>query len=635
MLPFCKQMLFSFLALSTLFTIGTMCIASAPPQIISVEPPSWWAGHSLGTVRLLIHGRNLQNARLHVAGQGITVHNLRINTRGTYLFADADIAETAKPGTRRLHVSTDHGETDTSFEILPPLPRAGRFAGLTPNDVIYLIMPDRFSDGDPSNNDPAQSPGLYSRAKTRYYHGGDFEGIINHLPYLKRLGVTALWLTPIYDNADKADPSVHWDNQPGIDYHGYGAVNFYRVEEHFGDLERLRALVNAAHRLDIKVIQDQVANHTGPFHPWVSDSPTPTWFHGTGQKHPANVWQTWSVMDPYATPQTRHGTLDGWFADVLPDLNQDDPEVARYIIQNALWWVGIAGFDAIRQDTLSYVPRHFWKQWSAALKRQFPKLTIIGEVNGDDPALVSYAQGGRTGMDGIDTGIDTLFDYPLYFAMRHAFAEGKPLSLVPAMLAHDFMYPHPERLVTFIDLHDVTRFMSVPGANLKNYSLALTFLLTTRGIPMLYYGDEIALPGGDDPDNRRDFPGGFPSDTRNAFLEQDRTPEEQAIFDYVQTLTHLRAQLEPLRRGTLLNLYVTDQQYIYARRSRQGIVLIALNTSHQPTTVHFSVSAAGLHNGQMLQDRLKVIPDTVISNNQVKLKLPAQGTGIFTVLERK
>ena len=209
------------------------------------------------------------------------------------------------------------------------LNRTGRFQGFTTDDVIYLIMPDRFSDGDPSNNDPPQSRGLYDRAKTRYYHGGDLQGIINRLPYLKELGVTAIWLNPWYDNVNHLNEREVYDDGPITDYHGYGAVDFYAVEEHFGTMSKLREMVEAAHRLGIKVIQDQVANHSGPYHPWVTDSPTPTWYNGTVAKHINETWQTWTLMDPNATYQTQRETLEGWFIDILPDLNQNDPEDAR------------------------------------------------------------------------------------------------------------------------------------------------------------------------------------------------------------------------------------------------------------------------------------------------------------------
>ena len=270
---------------------------------------------------------------------------------------------------------------------------------------------------------------------------------------MKDLGVTAIWTTPVYDNVDHLNERERYDGAAITDYHGYGAVDFYAVDEHLGDLAKYRELVEAAHGAGLKVIQDQVANHTGPYHPWVADPPTPTWFHGTVERHPKNVWQTWTIPDPHATPDIQRETLDGWFIDILPDLNQDDPDVSRYLVQNALWWVGMTGLDAIRQDTLPYVPRRFWSEWSAALHREYPKLTLLGEMFDGDPALVSFFQGGAV-RDGIDTGIDTLFDFPSFYPLRRAFAEGKPLRELAVMLAHDRLYPDASVLVTLSGLHE-------------------------------------------------------------------------------------------------------------------------------------------------------------------------------------
>lgn len=261
--------------------------------ILKVEPPNWWIGHSINPVRVMIHGKGLEGARVESSDPGISVSHARVNSSGTCLIADVNISRTAKPGRSVLKVTTRSGEVDAPFDVLPPLRQDTRLQGFSPDDVIYLLMPDRFSDGDPSNDDPPQARGLFDRQKSRYYHGGDFQGIINHLPYLKDLGVTAIWMTPIYANSDRL---ATYNNEGFTSYHGYGAIDFYGVEEHFGTLETLQALVNAAHRMGLKVIQDEVANHTGPDHPWVQDPPTPTWFNGTAAKHINETWQTWTLM---------------------------------------------------------------------------------------------------------------------------------------------------------------------------------------------------------------------------------------------------------------------------------------------------------------------------------------------------
>jgi neopullulanase len=599
-----------------------------PPVVTRVEPPSWWAGHSLDPVRLMVRGRGLAGARLLAGGRGLSVSRLRVNPAGTTLFADLHIDRGAADGPRELRVVTPEGRATARFELLRPLPRAGRFQGFSPDDVIYLIMPDRFANGDPANDDPPRSRGLHDRAKARYYHGGDLRGIQARLPYLKDLGVTAVWLNPVYDNHDRLNERETYDGQAITDYHGYGAVDFYAVDEHLGDVAALRELVDAAHRIGIKVIQDQVANHSGPYHPWVKDPPTPTWFNGTAGEHLANTWQTWTLADPHASPAVQRATLDGWFIDILPDLNQDDPETAAYIIQNSLWWVGITGLDGIRQDTLPYVPRRFWRDWMGALKREYPDLRVVGELFDGDPALVSFFQGGQARFDGIDTGVDTLFDFPLFFPLRRAFAEGKPLREVAVALGHDHLYPRPQELVTFLGLHDVARFMNEPGATVEGLKLAFTFLMTARGTPLLYYGDEIALPGGGDPDNRREFPGGWPGDARDAFGASGRTASEESVFQHVRRLAHLRAETEPLRRGGLVHLLAAEQTYAFARTGRGGPAVVAINNG-PAVEVEVVTAPAGLAEGARLQDRLGPLPAVEVRGGRLRLALPARSAAVY------
>ena len=596
-----------------LFAAAVPARAQAP-AVSKVEPPNWWPGHSLSTVRVLLRGRHLTGATVDAVGAGVTVGLTRANATGTYLFVDVRVDPSAPPGLRTLRVRTGAGTADVPFEVSAPLPRAGRFRGLTSDDVVYQLMPDRFAGGDPSNDDPAGSRGLFNRSKPRYYHGGDFKGVIDKLPYLEALGVTAIWLNPWYDNVNHLNEKERYDGLPITDYHGYGAVDFYGVEEHFGTLADLRALVDAAHAAGLKVVQDQVANHTGPYHPWVSDPPTPTWFNGTAERHVANTWQTWTLQDPHATRAMQRATLDGWFIDILPDLNQDDEEVARYLVQNSLWWVGITGIDAIRQDTWPYVPRTFWQRWMEALKREYPNLTAVGELFDADPAMVSFFAGGAARFDGVDTKVDSLFDFPLLSALRGAFASGKPVREVAQMLGRDHLYPDASRLTTFLGNHDVARFMNEPGATTAGLKLAQTFILTTRGTPQLYYGDEIAIRGGGDPDNRRSMPGAFPGDPRNAFAESGRTPEEQDVFAHVSKVLQLRRELAPLRRGRLQHLFVSDQQYVYARTLESTAVVVAINNGTTPATVTVPVADAGLDEGAVLVDRLAAAPGDVTVN---------------------
>jgi glycosidase len=605
--------------------------ATLPPEVAKVEPPGWWPRHSLDPVRLLVRGRNLGGARVEAAGAGLRARATRVNDAGTYLFLDVHVDPEATPGPHPIRIRTAGGTADVPFDLLSPLPREGRFQGFSPDDVIYLAMPDRFANGDPANDDPPASKGLFDRNKARYYHGGDLQGLIDHLLYLRDLGVTALWLTPWYDNANELNERERYQNEAITDYHGYGATDFYGVEEHFGTMATLRELVEAAHRQGIKVIQDQVANHTGPYHPWVKDPPTPTWYNGTEARHLANTWQIWTLQDPQATPEMQKATLQGWFIDILPDLNQDDPETARYLTQNALWWVGMTGLDGIRQDTLPYVPRRFWREWTAALKSEYSKLTVVGELSDGDPALVSFFQGGVARFDGIDTGVDTLFDYPLYYKVREAFARGKPLPAVAVMLAHDHLYRDPAPLLTFLGLHDVPRFMSEPGATVRGLCLAFTFLMTSRGTPLVYYGDEIGMPGGDDPDNRRDFPGGWRDDPRSAFAAGGRSPDEQAVFAHLRRLLHLRAELSPLRRGSMANLALGEHSWAYARMASGQVVVVFLNNGGTTAEIDAPAPPAALAEGALLEDRLEAAPPVRVVSGRLRVSLPGWSSAIYTL----
>ena len=616
--------------LITLSAVLSTVVQAQSPTITKVEPPSWWRGSSVNPVRLLIRGTNLSGASVQPVGHGLRVIGIpKANQRGTYLFVDLSIAPTASIGTRELRVTTANGSSTTTFEVLPSLNRRGNFQGFSPDDVLYLIMTDRFADGDTGNNDPPRSRGIYNRENKFYYHGGDLQGVINHLDYFKELGVNAIWLTPWYDNYDKLNQIELKEDKPSTGFHGYNPQDFYGVEEHFGDLEKLQELVGLAHRAGIKIIQDQVVNHTGPYHPWVDDSPTPTWFNGTRSQHLKNVFQTWVLHDPRPVGQLHRETMEGWFLDFLPDLNQHDPEVERYLIQNTLWWIGVTGLDGIRMDTWQYVPNSFWKKWTTAVRREFPNFTVVGEVKDGDVVHTSFFQGGRVRFDGVDSGLDSLLDFPLFYPIRHAFAEGHAIDEIPKTLAKDYLYTDSEILVTLLGGHDDGRFMSEKGATIEGLKLANTFVLTTRGVPQLYYGDELAMTGPDEPTTRKDFPGGFAGDKRNAFTREGRTTEQQEVFQHIQKLTRLRRELEPLRRGKLVNLHVTEQQYAYARQSGSGVVIVVINNDTKPAAADFAVTRLSLDGSVLFTDRMGVVPDTRVSLGRLRVTVPARSAAIL------
>ena len=602
------------------------------PTVEKVDPPSWWVGSTINPVRVLVKGKNLSGSRIESSTPGISAANFKASGNGNYLFADIRLAENVRPGKYDLRIVSDKGNASFVFAVFQPLPRLGNYQGFSQDDVIYFVFTDRFADGDPTNNDPARSKGLYDRSKGRHYHGGDLQGVIDKLGYIKSLGATAIWTTPVYDNADVEDTlEVYPPEMPTTTgFHGYGAIDFYAVDEHLGDMAKLKEFVRKAHQAGFVVLQDQVVNHTGPYHPWAKDPPTPTWFNGTVEDHIPNNWQKWTAMNPRASAQTKRSNIDGWFIDILPDLNQNDPEVERYLIQNSLWWMAQTGFDGIRMDTLPHVPRSFWAKWSAAVHREFPKSVILGELFDSDPVLLSFFQKGRRGHDGIDAGIDTLYDFGLFYPLRNAFAQGKPLREVSQMFARDWIYPRSDVLVTFLGLHDMPRFMHEPGATTAGLKLAQTLIMTSRGTPLLYYGDEIAMPGGPDPDNRRDFPGGFPGDKRNAFTAAGRTAEENDVWNHLAKLGELRKQYKALRRGQTLDLYDGDQQIAYARYNDGEAVIVVINNDTKPAEIAFDISELKPFTGKSaLKDILTNGGDVNIANGNVKIAIPARGSLIF------
>jgi len=561
--------------------------AQSPPTIAKVEPPSWWAGHTINPVRLLVRGFNLHGARITSTRPQVTASAVVVNPRGTHLFVSVRIDSSAQPGDYPLQLETDAGVATIPFRLNPALDGSTNFQGITSDDIIYLIMPDRFSNGDPSNDAPPDSPKeANDRKNPRAYHGGDLRGIIKRLPYLKELGVTAIWLNPWYDNWNGVNTcDKPWC--PNTFYHGYGAIDYYAVEDHFGDMNDLRELVRQSHAHGIKVIQDQVANHTGSRHPWMTDPPLDTWYHGTTANHLKNPFRADLLLSPNAAPEERRPTLDGWFDDTLPDMNQEEPEVARYEIQNALWWIGMTGLDGIRQDTIQYMSRPFIRDLSQALRRQYPRMWMVGEVFDRDSVHTAFFIGGRKGWDGIDTELDSVFDFPLWQRSLDVFTNKKPVRTLREVLKYDGLYPDPNHLTTMVSNHDVRRTISVEGMTLEGAMLHTAFLLTVRGIPQLYYGDEIALAGGDDPDNRRDFPGGFPRDARNAFEKRGRNPIEQRMFEWTRDLIHLRREHPALRSGATIDLLYDDDLYVYGRRSSDETIIVALNRA--PASKRLSV----------------------------------------------
>jgi len=611
------------LALAFIFCFAVSVFAQAP-SVTKVDPPTWWARHTINPVRLLVRGTNLKDAKVRSLNPQLRVSEVSVNEKGSYLFASVEISPSLPAGKYPLLVESASGSAMIPFSLEAPLDPQTNFQGVTTDDVIYLIMTDRFADGDPSNNAPKDSPPeANDRNNPRAFHGGDLRGVINHLPYLKDLGVTAIWLTPWYDNWNGVNRcSKPWC--PNTYYHGYHAIDYYAVEDHFGDLATLRELVQKAHAMGIKIIQDQVANHVGSRHPWVTDPPLPSWFHGTLAQHQLNKFHNCALLSPHSNNQDFRNTLDGWFSDDLPDMNQEEPEVARYEIQNALWWVGMTGIDGIREDTIQYMPRFFIRDLSNALHRQYPKLWMVGEVFERDAAQTAFFIGGHTGWDGIDTKLDSVFDFALWNASLFVFTNKAPMRFLPHQLKYDALYPDASKVTVLANNHDTTRFMSLDGATLSGAMMHIAFVLSVRGIPQLYVGEEIAMEGKDDPDNRRDFPFA-------AFRAGGRDAKERQMFDWTRAWIRLRREHAALRSGKLIDLFSDDETYVFARQLGTETVVVAFNRENKSKEINIPVGSIRVKDGVTLKSLIGEAASVRVVNGEARLTLSPQTAMAFGV----
>jgi len=587
-------------------------------------------------VMLLLSGHDLDATHVACNLPALHVSRTQSTAGGKYLFIWLKIAVGAQSGTAVCRITAPKGMTSFELPLSARAPTLGKFQGLSQDDVMYLIMPDRFANGDPANDEPAEALGSHDRSKPRAYHGGDLRGIQNHLPYLKDLGVTTLWLTPVVKNGAAQD------------YHGYGAVDLYAVDPHLGALKDYQELVAAAHKQGMKILFDAVPNHVGPKHPWAVNPPLPDWFHGTLQHHIDSFSPLKgsfygkaggqamgndpfeALIDPHASMHMKRNLTEGWFFGILPDMNTENPTVEQYLLQNSIWWAEISGLDGYRIDTFPYVGRKFWANWHSGLRRLYPYLTTIGEVFHPDPSVTSFFAGGVRRYDGIDSGLSTVFDFPTFFTLRDVLLRSAPTGRIADVLWHDALYAHPEMLVPFFANHDVPRFASAEGSTPAKLKLAFGLTLTLRGIPEIYYGDEIGMPGGGDPDNRRDFPGGWIGDANDAFTQAGRTRDQQEIFSYVQALLRLRREHAALRSGQLWHLASDESSYVFVRESEEERVVVAFNNADQQRELRIPLADTPVQRAAAIELLLGEAR-AELAKGEIRIAMPAQSLTIFSL----
>ncbi len=584
--------------------IPSFLLAQAP-QIDKIEPPNWWAGMNLDQVQLMVYGKNLDGVTAAFSEGELPITSVHNVPNTNYAFVNVDLSNAA-PGTYKLELHKGNQKASVDFPVLERTPLAGRNQGFSPDDVVYLITPDRFANGDASND---RAEGLiddFDPSDHRRRHGGDLKGISERLPYLADLGITAVWLNPILEN--NANNS----------YHGYQATNYYKIDPRYGTNADYKAFVKRAHEHGIKVIFDHVNNHIGVFHPWVDDPPTSTWINGTKEEHLSQKHYKMAFSDPYADPYADEMLRTFWFVDAMPDVNQRDPYVSTYHIQNSIWWMEYSGLDGYREDTYPYPDQAFLADWAEAILDEYPNSNIVGEIWEDAPAYLALFQKETRFPRDFETNLPTIMDFALTTAWRD-YVQGKVrLNEVYKVLAQDFVYTDTDNIMTFFDNHDMARAIFISEGHVEKVKQVFTMLLTLRGIPQMLYGSEINMMGGESHvELRADFPGGFPGHTRDAFTEAGRTEAENDMFSFVRSLLHLRKDHETLRRGRLVHYPVAwnENVYKYLRMSDDEIFLILINGEERPMNVDLSELTHWFGGHSTFENMLSGESSTLSTNN--------------------
>jgi glycosidase len=598
---------------------------STKPYIDKIDPPGWWA--TLPDPMLLVHGENLNSATFQVTGTSVKLTRTQVSDNGHWAFLWLATKD-ANPQTIQVNARNKDGEVHYAFTLARRMQGQDAPRGFSSADVLYLIMTDRFAHAPQAN-----AMQDLDRSDPRGWHGGNLTGIEQHLDYLHELGVTTLWTTPVASNAGMRQS-----------YHGYAATDLYAIDPHFGSLQDYQHLSDAVHARGMKLVIDLVPNHLGVQHPWVLDPPAPDWLHGTLQTHRSAQGDFLAIVDPHAPEQARRDVTRGWFTDGMPDMNQSNPLVSRYLIQNAMWWIETAHLDGIRLDTFPYVDRAFWHDFHTDLHSVYPHLTTVGEIFHRDPEVTSFFAGGVV-HDGIDTGLDTPFDFPIFFTLRDVLIHEKPMTELATVLRQDSLYPHPERLVSFIGNHDTTRFITEDNGSVPKLKLALGLIAMLRGMPQIYSGDEIAMPGDKDPDNRHDFPGGFATDSRSAFTKAGRIATEEEVFAWTSGLLALRAKYPAAQTGAEQNILASGDIFAFARTPEntgcssdhtadlaKARLLMVVNKSQHNRTFELPVEETILDGcAQFLPLEPATGTAPVLSNGKLHFQVTAESMTVYEV----
>lgn len=577
-------------------------VAVKAPVVEKVEPPCWWTGMACDTLQLMVYGPDIRDCDVSLDYPGVRIDTVVRPDSPDYQFIYLIVGDDACPGHLDLVFSKGKKKTRLAYDLLSRRQGSALRKGFDSSDVLYLIMPDRFAKGSDAAEKGERQLRFragFDRNDPNARHGGDIAGMISHLDYLDTLGVTAIWVNPVLTN-----------DMPGGSYHGYATTDYYSVDPRFGSNSDWKAFVDSAHCRGMKVVMDMIFNHCGSEHPWVGDRPFADWFNFADGYVQTN-YRLSTVHDPYVSDYDLARTVDGWFVESMPDLNQRNPHLMKYLSQNSIWWIEESGIDGIRMDTHPYADFNAMAGWIRDVRKEYPDFNIVGECwYGQEGGEAFWQRGSYVNRKG-DPELPVVMDFVLSIMGRDAFSSQTDrlggLNRIYDHLALDYLYPDPKNILTFLDNHDTDRFLLEKPEDLGWWKQAMTFLLTSRGIPQIYYGTEALMSGskeGSDGYVRRDMPGGFPGDSVNVFTDRGRTPLQREAYDFLRRLLEFRKGNRVVAEGSLKHFMPEQGLYVYERRLGHDRFIVVMNGNDSEQTVDMTPTVEIMPFGTQMHDVL-------------------------------
>ena len=599
----------SLLFVYLLCSVGALAKKSGTDENVRIDPPNWWAGMKNTSVQLLVHSPQIRDAEPSINYPGVRIDSVVRLDSPNYQIIYLNIPQSVNPGKMDISFKNGKKSMTVKYELkqrdgIQPIP-------FTSSDILYLIMPDRFADGDISNNDVEEltfhEP--VNRNNPNGRHGGDLKGIENHLGYIDSLGMTAIWLNPVLEN-----------DMPGGSYHGYATTDYYKVDPRLGTNEEYAALIKKTHDRGMKVVMDMIFNHSGSEHPWMHDMPSKDWYNHPDGKLMTDFHLS-TVNDPYASDYDYERTVRGWFVSSMPDLNQNNPHVMKYLIQNSIWWIEYSKIDGIRMDTYPYAEMEPMAQWIKDVQMEYPDYNIVGECWYNDVAGTAFWQGGNCLSAKGNPELPTVMDFPTMMIANSSFhgdtQYGKGLNEIYNRLSLDYLYANKQKVLTFLDNHDTDRFLREKPSNLASWKQGIAFLLTTRGIPQIYYGTELLMFGSKkrtDGDIRLDVPGGFPGDSHNEFTPEGRSALQNEAYNFLSRIAQWRKGNDVIARGSLKHFMPDNGMYVYERSLDDKRVIVIMNGTDRTLDIDMSKYKEIMQSGMVFHDVVTGEDVTIMSD---------------------